>query len=45
MDRYVVVNSFKVVKNFGKPKNVSSYLTAHDVHFYTIYRRYCSKWL
>jgi hypothetical protein len=44
MDRYVVVNSFKVAKNFGKPKTVSSYITAHDgVHFYMIYRRYCSK--
>jgi len=43
MDR-CVVNSFKVVKNFGKPETVSSYITAHDdVHFYMIYRRYRSK--
>jgi len=40
------VNTFKVVKNFCKPKTVSSDVTAHDdVHFYMIYRRYHSKWL
>ena len=34
MGSWVVLNSFKVVKNFGKPKTISSYITAYDdIHF------------